>query len=347
MCRTIPPLSENHYAKFRKTKMHNFEKFIPEWLKKSKILLAAIIDSSGYYAYANELLLKNLEESNTLIGKFALDTMHPDDREKADTMVQTCFLPPYNSVRIIIRKNYKFNHTNEYVLTEWEFSPIFDNNQQPVGVLAIGKDLSQLKKYEEELLISEHKLRALIDSTNDSHILLSPTYEVLSFNKTAAENVKIFFQTELKEGQDFLKYVIEGEEEGFKNYCQRALSGEIIKEEFEVRISENQSIWYWISFYPVYDKAGRVVAVSYNAADIDKIKKTELKLKQQNKQLQEIAHLQSHEIRRPVANILGLISLVNQEQLNEENKAIFDNLLKASQELDQIIHQIVDKTQEV
>jgi PAS domain S-box-containing protein len=327
--------------------MHNFEKFIPEWLKKSKLFLAAIIDINGYYAYANELLLKNLEENTTLIGKFALDTMHPDDRDKVDTLAQTCFLPPYNSVEIVIRKNYKFSQKNEYTLTEWEFSPLFDDNQQPIGLLAIGKDRSQLKKYEEELLISQHKLRALIDSTNDSHILLSPTYEVLSFNKTAAENVKIFFQADLKEGQDFLKYIVEGEEGGFKNYCRRALSGEIIKEEFEVKISENQSIWYWISFYPVYDEAGQIVAVSYNASDIDKLKKAELKLKQQNKQLQEIAHLQSHEIRRPVANILGLINILETETLTAKNQVIFDNLLKASQELDQIIHQIVDKTQEV
>lgn len=246
-----------------------------------------------------------------------------------------------------IRMERRRSFEDKKIWFQIEYAPVYDDREELIGVSLITTNIDEQKNIQEQLKDSENKLRAIIDSTNDNNILLAPDYTVLSFNKTAADSVKMFFQTEIQEGQDFRQYVVESRTLDFKKYFERTLAGETIREELEIKIDENNSIWFLTSFYPVFDKNNNLIGVSYNTSDIDKAKKAELLLKKQNKTLKEIAHLQSHQIRRPVANILGLLSLINQEQLDEENKAIFDNLLKASQELDQIIHQIVDKTQEV
>ena len=74
-------------------------------------------------------------------------------------------------------------------------------------------------------------------------------------------------------------------------------------------------------------------------------KRNEEYLADQNKRLQEIASISSHNIRRPVATILGLSNLFDRENLeNPINRDIMDHLESASIELDEVIHIIVEKT---
>lgn len=74
-------------------------------------------------------------------------------------------------------------------------------------------------------------------------------------------------------------------------------------------------------------------------------KKSEEHMTEQNKRLQDIAAISSHEIRRPVATILGLVNLFDRNTLdNPLNKEIINHLETASMELDDVIHIIVEKT---
>ncbi len=75
---------------------------------------------------------------------------------------------------------------------------------------------------------------------------------------------------------------------------------------------------------------------------------SEEKLKLQNQQLRDIAFLQSHMVRRPVANVLGLINIINFENPKDEsNVEVIQKLKIASEELDAVIHDIVRKTNEI
>lgn len=82
--------------------------------------------------------------------------------------------------------------------------------------------------------------------------------------------------------------------------------------------------------------------------EINERKQAEEKILAQNEVLREIAWHQSHTIRRPVATILGLIDLIyKEEEATEfEKRQYLDYLLKTTQELDRVIHTIVEKTDE-
>lgn len=74
-------------------------------------------------------------------------------------------------------------------------------------------------------------------------------------------------------------------------------------------------------------------------------KKTEDNIREQNNRLQTIANISSHELRKPVATILGLVNLFDNEDLhNPLNKEIIGHIDTTSQQLDVVIHSIVERT---
>lgn len=70
-------------------------------------------------------------------------------------------------------------------------------------------------------------------------------------------------------------------------------------------------------------------------------------VKQMHQQLHDIAKTQSHSFRRPLATLMGLVNLALDTQ-NPSEQQNYLNLIKVtSEELDQVIHQIVDLTNTV
>lgn len=63
-------------------------------------------------------------------------------------------------------------------------------------------------------------------------------------------------------------------------------------------------------------------------------------LKDQNEQLKGFAFITSHNLRRPLANILGLVQLFNKEKSpDQENKLVIENISLMATELDQHIRE--------
>ena len=74
-------------------------------------------------------------------------------------------------------------------------------------------------------------------------------------------------------------------------------------------------------------------------------KRNDKRIQEQTERLQDIAAISSHNIRRPVATILGLVNLFDRKTLdNPLNREIIGHLETAATELDDVIHMIVEKT---
>lgn len=78
-------------------------------------------------------------------------------------------------------------------------------------------------------------------------------------------------------------------------------------------------------------------------------KNTYLKaIEDQNEKLKEIAWIQSHQVRAPVARILGIVNYIEEYSLDSEEKVLFLESLKFSTlELDKIIREISSKTSSI
>lgn len=69
----------------------------------------------------------------------------------------------------------------------------------------------------------------------------------------------------------------------------------------------------------------------------DLLNKSKL-LEKQNKQLNEFAFITSHNLRKPLANILGLIQLIdNEKNFDSENKSVIEKISEQAEELDTLV----------
>lgn len=95
------------------------------------------------------------------------------------------------------------------------------------------------------------------------------------------------------------------------------------------------------------DQNGEIQGVLAAGIDITDKKIAEQKLRDQNKQLRNIAWTQSHKVRKPLANIIGLLSLFETSKMNEYQLHVHQRLQQSSQELDTIVKDIVYTAQSI
>lgn len=85
----------------------------------------------------------------------------------------------------------------------------------------------------------------------------------------------------------------------------------------------------------------RLIGINH---DITETQLLQEKLLAQNKQLKKIAWMQSHEIRKPVANIIGLLTLYELKKNDLSETELLHYLKESATELDTMIKVIVDRT---
>lgn len=200
-----------------------------------------------------------------------------------------------------------------------------------------GKELGAII---EALQKSEKTLRAMYESTKSIRFLVVPDHTVLFFNKKALEQFFSLFGSEIKMGvniSDYLKYNIITED--FDLHFKRSLNGEHIITENLIGAGIDKT-WYKIDYHPVIIDY-KTIAVSISIRNINDNKKKELMLQEQSTLLKDIQFTQTHNVRGPVANILGLVNLLDKSELSKKNKEIVELLEIATKNLDKIIRTVV------
>ncbi|MCU0445037.1 MAG: PAS domain S-box protein [Microscillaceae bacterium] len=313
------------------------ENLLPEFIRNAKTYSLAITDLNGNYSYVNEVFKKRFSFINIdFIGQPFWTTIHPEDVEKCNVVSYQCITNPTQSFEIQVRK--PSNVSNDFYWTHWEFSLLKDQNGRPIGILCLGYDITENEKISRQLKYSETMLRALYDSSSEAITFIDKDFFILFTNKLAKEICKRIFGKEPQIGDKCLDYIVADLQEEFADYYQRVLQGETIYTE-----KEHCGSWWAFSLFPVYDNEKNIIGISDNVKDITMRKENELKILKQNETLRQIAWQQSHELRRPVANILGLCELLKnyQNETKETKRKIIDYMLKVTNELDEIIHKIV------
>jgi len=107
-----------------------------------------------------------------------------------------------------------------------------------------------------------------------------------------------------------------------------------------------------VTDYVLKDKlftlSSKITRALKEAEDLRSKKVAEENLKEQNAKLLEIAFLQSHQVRVPVTQIIGLFNLFDFENPQDPNNlALMHNLKTVAESLDKVIHQITEKTSSI
>jgi nitrogen-specific signal transduction histidine kinase len=194
----------------------------------------------------------------------------------------------------------------------------------------------------------ETNLRLLIESMDDPVWLVDASCTILQCNSAFRNWVSHFIGKPLGPGDNVLN---NGKDPLYFHkfdMCYRlALGGKSFKT-VEDQLINGVTHYTSVSFKPLVDDNGKVVAVSCYARDITEQRQHLFHIERQNSTLREIAFIESHKIRGPVATILGLEQFFNYKDLSDPvNREIMEGVKTVTLELDSFIREVVRLSNEI
>lgn len=131
-----------------------------------------------------------------------------------------------------------------------------------------------------------------------------------------------------KSNQKFIKFsrAIEGAKKGIP-----------IQFEQNLFVSREEIKFWDVSVRPFHDFKGDIKGIMIQLLDISGLKKQIFTLHKEIDRLKEVAFLPSHIYRGPLSSMIGILELIDENQLGEENKKLFGYLKPLAHELDQSI----------
>jgi DNA-binding LytR/AlgR family response regulator len=119
---------------------------------------------------------------------------------------------------------------------------------------------------------------AALNASSDFSFVLNKKMEIILFNQAAERGVKVLQNKEITKGDHFFNYTYTANKELIEERFKRALQGEIVEAELEIKTTQNIPQWFLIRYFPVRDRLENVFAVSLNLTDITVKKEAELVL---------------------------------------------------------------------
>jgi PAS domain S-box-containing protein len=213
-----------------------------------------------------------------------------------------------------------------------------------MGLKIIEQRNTELVIQKQKTVASERKLRAFFNSSASCHTLIGTGMEILDFNKAMAAFVRRLYHKRLTTGKNILHYIHASYKQEFMQYIKSAFGGRQTHK--EVLIDDgNGSEWWNVTFKPVKDEKGKIISVASSATNINEQKRQVAEITVQNELLLNIAYVQSHEYRKPVASIMGLMELIRADNYLPGKDCLL-MMESAVQELDQKIRSVINFTQD-
>lgn len=205
-----------------------------------------------------------------------------------------------------------------------------------------------LKRFAKRLQDQRHLLNTVVNNTHDWLWLVDNRCQVLMANRSFLNIFVNDTQADLI-GRNPLELARNNEErDKWKDYYERALAGEEIHVTEDQLGFENENVHMEFHFYPVVNRKGKVEMVTCFGHDITGLKSVQKEIENQNRALKEITWIQAHEMRKPVANIQGLIEALDTENpTSKENWELMEHVRNQTDELDRVIRKIVARASAV
>ncbi len=268
--------------------------------------------------------------------------LHPDDRKMLEKTIDAT--TPDNSefsieLRVLLR-----NGTTRIVRELGEV--IFDGTTgKRIKITGTAQDITERKQAAELLQKSEANLRSIFENTDTIYLLMDMQLCIVSFNTSAAKFSQKYLGREIQEGAYAVDYFGNGNQVLVRKSLIDALHGMNLNYELNYPETDGSNKWYYAHFHPVWSEDRRMLGVVMSMRDITERKMSELQARKitsdlirRNKDLEQFAYIISHNLRAPVANIIGVSEALNEGGLSDEDKLVFsEGLSSSARKLDNVI----------
>ena len=215
--------------------------------------------------------------------------------------------------------------------------------------LRLQQEIEQHTRTETALRSSEANLRAILDSSRQSFMLLDRDYLIQALNQTAKKDARNVFGQEIVENSPLDLAMFSEDPDSMRQYFQRALAGEFVSVEQHVKGKNKLPYWFVFHYNPVMTADGQVIGVCLSVSDITERKQMEMNLKETkeiaegaNKAKSEFLSNISHELRTPLNIILGYAQILKKSDLTENQLYTVETIQKSGNHLLKLVDDILD-----
>jgi PAS domain S-box-containing protein len=219
-------------------------------------------------------------------------------------------------------------------------------------LLLINEEINNVKNEKENVALSlnrsQSNLKTIFDTTDIAFILLDRSLHILSFNAIASYWSNLSFDTLLREGAYFPGLLNEERRPAVIETINTVLSGQPVTYETSYNWQDGNPQSYRVSINPVKDSHDHVIGLFFSATNITRMKLIEQEhshvnsqLLGRNKDLDKFAYSLSHNLRAPLANMIGLAKMLKQGDMPESERMQLDNFLFQSiEKFDDVVHDL-------
>ncbi|WP_169513797.1 PAS domain-containing sensor histidine kinase [Christiangramia portivictoriae] len=310
------------------------------------------IDLEGNLTYCNQRYIDDfgwLYPNHDPIGKNSLIDSLPSQYEKIMALGDKCTRFPFKNFQLEIDKIGK-NDTSK--ATIWDI--VYLKNENGSGELqCVGIDISDRVKAEDE-----NKFQANILSKIGQGVVATDAEGKIKYFNAAAEKIYGWKYEEVKdENLVELMFPDLHESDLLEEILEKISFEHTFSSQYHGRKSDGTSFPVQVTMSGIVDQERNLNGVICIFSDITKLKKSENKLRELNKNLtsytnelvsankglEQFSYIVSHNLRAPVANIIGIAEIIADEDIEPimRDKLISD-MLNNVQRVDTVVRDLND-----
>ncbi|MDB5790940.1 MAG: hypothetical protein JWQ80_964 [Massilia sp.] len=262
--------------------------------------LVYVFDLAHRFTYANEVLLKlwgtTLDDA---VGKTCLELgyepWHAEMHGREIEQVKATKAP--------IRGEVPFTGTAGRRVYDYIFVPILGPDGEVEAVAGATRDVTERKRFEEELRDSERRFRTITNAMPQMVWTALPDGTINYHNEQFYHFVGLEAGT--AEGTDWAKYLLhpDDKEAGWNRWAHSVATGEPYEITYRARHHSGEYRWILARALPLHDDTGNIVAWLGTDTDIHEKKLAEEALQAANHRKDEFLAMLAHELRNPLAPI--------------------------------------------
>lgn len=204
--------------------------------------------------------------------------------------------------------------------------------------------LIESHQIKERLMISNERFKYITLATNDATYDWNLLNEYLYWGEGAG---KLFGYHEKKNRiEDWVNRIHPTDRVRIDKSLAEALNNPDVicwHQEYQYQRADSSYAFVIEDGYILRNKANKPIRMVGVLKDITKLKEDANYIMQQNERLQEIARINSHSIRKPLANVLGIINTLKYSE-GDHTQELMKMLEESGEELDKVIRMIAEKT---
>ncbi|MBS3913525.1 MAG: PAS domain S-box protein [Bacteroidetes bacterium] len=219
------------------------------------------------------------------------------------------------------------------------------NNEE---ILAIARDVSNLYHSRNQLRLSEAHLNTILDNTNIAFILLDKNLKVITYNKEAKKFGQQEYHLEENKEINLFEVITPAGREYWEKMLPQAFNGEPFEYEIDYVQPDGRVHWYYVRVCRIDNNQGEIYGIMIAIQNITEQKEMNMQQEQitddlshRNHDLEQFAYIVSHNLRAPVANIIGATNLLQVgENTEEDTSDLLLGLSEAAAKLDTVIQDL-------